>query len=166
LNTLRNNIVSILLIVGVLAVTGLNHFSTQKNCQLYLEGTKAADEEFERNLMVAQYQTMQAMTNEQITKLATVAQSEAERASRIESEFNDLATKYVQLNRVLNQAGIEIYGLHGLLNAAGEHIKECHRLLKDAGVDPPAFEELPTFPQAPMFETPESAPPCKQDKSA
>jgi hypothetical protein len=93
--------------------------------------------------MVHDLQIVQAIKEEQLARITTVAESEAERARNAEAEFDDLVRRFVQLRATLNQAGIEIYGLQEALRIADQHIAECHRRMKEAGIEPPEYPPPP-----------------------
>jgi hypothetical protein len=149
LNTLRNNLVSVLLIIGVLAVTGLNHFTTMSHCELYLSGVQYINAEMARNKMVHEMHVVAAVKEQQLDRITTIAENESVKANETEAKFNELVQHYVQLRHAYQQLGIENYGLNELLKVAGQHIEECHRLLKEHNIDPPAF---PVAEQGPSIE--------------
>lgn len=165
MNVLRHNYVTLLLTVVVLAATGLNSFTTKSNCELFLAGVDYNTNEMARNKMVADLQIVQAIKDQQLAKLAAVIESEAARADRAESAFNDLAGRFVEMRRHLNAANVEAYSLNELLKVAAGHITECHRLLKENCIEAPNMPECLTKPLPPVPEQPVDSE-ANSDKSA
>lgn len=122
MNLLRHNAVTIFLTITVLALTGLNQFTTQAR--------------------LAEFQSNNA------DLAIVVAERESARLERAEKAFGQLRDHFVKLRQAYQEARLESYALQQLLAVAGEHIAECHRLLEANNIQPPSFNEHVGGPEA------------------
>jgi hypothetical protein len=141
------NVLMLVVTILMVMVTALNHYTTKKNCDLYLDGVVGNTNDYVRNLQVFRTMEMLCEKDRQIEKLVAVAQSEADRACRIEGEFNDLASKYVKMAHAGNKIAIDNYGLRQLVKDYEKHVKELHALMTKAGI------KIPEFPGTVKIET-------------
>jgi hypothetical protein len=141
------NVPMLVVTLLMVAVTSLNHYTTKQNCKLYLDGVAQNNAEYVRNQEVYGTLMLLARKDEQTNELLAVAKSEADRACRIEGEFNDLASKYVKLAHAGNKIAIDNYGMRQLLKDYEKHVKELHALLTKAGI------KIPEFPGTVTIET-------------
>ncbi len=157
------NIVTLLLTLVVLAVTALNSYTTQLNCDVYLSGVEYNNNELIRTRIIHNTQVLLAEKDAQAAKVVEVAQSEAQRADNLQGEFNGLAKQYVQLRHAFNDVRMDLYNYQQVLSAAGQHIVECHKLLEANGITPPELPDVqiqsPPMPEA----TPSPATPAKPE---
>lgn len=143
---MRQNIFMLVLTLLMVAVTSLNHYTTRKNCELYLDGVKQNTKDCARNLQVLRTFELLAKKDAQTDKIVAVAKSEADRAFRIEGEFNDLAGKFVRLNKDMNKLGIDNFAMKQLLQDYYKHVKELYALMTKAGI------KIPEFPGSVLIE--------------
>lgn len=115
----------------VAAVTGLNQYTTQKHCDMYLDGVSWTNNEMARNKMVFEALLLVDEGSFRADLLADVAQSEAARAERLEAEFDDLTNRYVQANANLREAGLEIYHLNECINECRSEMCVLQRRLQE-----------------------------------
>lgn len=105
-----------LLLILVGAITGLNQYTTQKHCDMYLEGVDYNNEKTAHNVVFYNTLDMLDTCNFRLEQAVDIAQSESCRADRMEANFDDLTTRYVESQRDLQEMGIELYHLNECVN--------------------------------------------------
>lgn len=117
-NPLRSNVLLILLVLVVSATTGLNHYTTQQNAKVYLDGVKYNNEWQAENAMVQETQYLLATRDRQLDAALAALMNQTSRAEQAEKAA-------IFLDAAMNNAIV--------------HIQECHKLFEKHGIKPPSL---------------------------
>jgi len=114
----RNNILLLLLVAVVSAVTALNSYTTNENAKVYLEGVKYNNEAHAENIIVSETLFILATRDRQLDAAMATLMAQTERLEQTEQ----FALYY-----------------KGAADAAIAYIGECRALLEKNKIKPPAL---------------------------